>query len=87
MVAVSNRDVSHLDSVSSLDGPGLEEQISHPEQPSGLELSAGGARMIYYWAVAHDRILMLDIYAKNEQEDLSAAELKQLRTLIEDYKT
>ena len=45
----------------------------------------GGARMIYYWVVAHDRILMLDIYAKNEQEDLSAGELKLLRTLIEDY--
>jgi hypothetical protein len=45
----------------------------------------GGARMIYYWVVADDRILMLDIYAKNEKEDLSAAELKLLRTLIEDY--
>ena len=45
----------------------------------------GGARMIYYWVVAHDRILMLDIYAKNEKEDLNAAELKQLRILIEDY--
>jgi hypothetical protein len=47
----------------------------------------GGARMIYYWVVARDRILLLDIYAKNEQEDLSAGELKQLRTLIEDYNT
>jgi len=46
---------------------------------------AGGARIIYYWVVAHDRILILDIYAKNEQEDLSAGELKLLRTLIEDY--
>lgn len=47
----------------------------------------GGARMIYYWVVARDRILLLDIYAKNEKDDLSAGELKQLRTLIEDYKT
>ena len=45
----------------------------------------GGARMIYYWVVAHDRILLLDIYAKNEKEDLSAAELKLLRTLIKGY--
>jgi hypothetical protein len=45
----------------------------------------GGARIIYYWVVARDRILMLDIFAKNEQVDLSAVELKQLRTLIEDY--
>jgi len=35
--------------------------------------------------VARDRILMLDIFAKNERVDLSAVELKQLRTLIEDY--
>ena len=47
----------------------------------------GGARVIYYWFVAHDRILMLDIYAKNEKEDLSAGELRQMRTLIEDYQT
>ena len=45
----------------------------------------GGARIIYYWVVAHDRILPLDIYAKNEQEDLSASELKQLRCLLGDY--
>jgi hypothetical protein len=45
----------------------------------------GGARIIYYWVVDRDRILMLDIYAKNEQEDLSAGELKQLRLLIEEY--
>jgi hypothetical protein len=47
----------------------------------------GGARIIYYWLVAGDRILMLDIYAKNEKEDLSAGELRQMRTLIEDYQT
>lgn len=45
----------------------------------------GGARIIYYWVVARDRILLLDIYAKNEKEDLSAGELKLLRGLIEDY--
>src|ERR1700721_1462419 len=45
----------------------------------------GGARIIYYWVVSRDRILLLDIYAKNEKEDLSAGELKQLRKLIEEY--
>jgi len=45
----------------------------------------GGARMIYYWVVARDRIWLLDIYAKDEKEDLSAAELKLLRTLIKEY--
>src|SRR5271163_3623117 len=45
----------------------------------------GGARIIYYWVVRRDRILLLDIYAKNEREDLTAAQLKQLRRLMEDY--
>jgi hypothetical protein len=45
----------------------------------------GGARMIYYWVAARHRILMLNIFAKNEKADLSAGQLKQLRTLIESY--
>jgi len=43
-----------------------------------------GVRIIYYWAVRQDRILMLLIYAKSEQDDLSAAQLKVLRRMIED---
>ncbi len=39
----------------------------------------GGARVIYYWMTADDRILLLDLYAKNESENLSAAQLKDLK--------
>ena len=45
----------------------------------------GGARIIYYWVVDRHRILLLDIYAKNEKTDLSDAELKKLRAMMEDY--
>ena len=45
----------------------------------------GGARIIYYWVVARDRILLLDIYAKNEKEDLALAEVQQLRRLVREY--
>jgi mRNA-degrading endonuclease RelE of RelBE toxin-antitoxin system len=31
----------------------------------------GGLRVIYYWWVAKDRISMLLVYRKNEQDDLS----------------
>jgi len=31
----------------------------------------GGVRIIYYWAVVPDKILMLFIYAKNERDDLT----------------
>ena len=39
----------------------------------------GGARVIYFWWINADRILLLNIYAKNEQEDLTAAEIEKLK--------
>jgi hypothetical protein len=39
----------------------------------------GGARVIYYWITADDCILLLDLYAKNEAENLSQAQLKELK--------
>ncbi|PKO22664.1 MAG: hypothetical protein CVU38_08170 [Chloroflexi bacterium HGW-Chloroflexi-1] len=44
----------------------------------------GGARVIYYWAVAHDQLLMLFMYAKSEQEDLTPGQIKILRKVVED---
>jgi mRNA-degrading endonuclease RelE of RelBE toxin-antitoxin system len=43
----------------------------------------GGIRVIYYWFVSDDQIYMLLAYGKNEKEDLTAAELKILRKLVE----
>jgi hypothetical protein len=39
----------------------------------------GGARVIYFWWMADERILLLDIYAKGQQEDLAAAEIEKLK--------
>jgi mRNA-degrading endonuclease RelE of RelBE toxin-antitoxin system len=39
---------------------------------------SGGARVIYFWVVADDAILLLDIYAKNNQTDLSDEQIKAL---------
>ena len=44
----------------------------------------GGVRVNYYWAEKQDRILMLLMYAKNEQDDLTAEQLKVLRRIIEE---
>lgn len=44
----------------------------------------GGVRTIYYWAVANDQILMLLMYAKNEQDDLTPDQLKVLRNIVKD---
>lgn len=42
----------------------------------------GGLRVIYYWWIGRDRILMLLVYPKNVQDDLSADQLKQLRSQL-----
>jgi len=44
----------------------------------------GGVRVIYYWAATKDVLLMLLIYAKSEQENLSPSQLKALRGIVKD---
>jgi hypothetical protein len=44
----------------------------------------GSVRVIYYWAGVHDKILMLFMYAKNVQDDLTPDQLKVLRKIIEE---
>ena len=44
----------------------------------------GGARVIYYWAVEQGQLLMLFMFAKNERDDLSPAQRKTLRQIVED---
>ena len=43
----------------------------------------GGVRVIYYWVVAQNKILMLFMYPKNEKDDLTAQQLKALREIVE----
>ena len=43
----------------------------------------GGFRVVYYWWSADERISFLFIYAKNEQDDLSAEQIRMLRTALE----
>jgi hypothetical protein len=42
----------------------------------------GGIRVIYYWNEASETFYMLFAYAKNEQEDLTAQQLRALRRLV-----
>lgn len=44
----------------------------------------GGARVIYYWITSEDRIYMLMIYAKAEQDDLTREQLRTLRRVVEE---
>ena len=44
----------------------------------------GGIRIIYYWAVAREQILLLFVYPKNEQDDLTPAQLRALKRIIDE---
>ena len=44
----------------------------------------GGARVIYYWAVSEEKILMLFVFAKPDQEDLSHEQEQTLRAIVEE---
>ena len=44
----------------------------------------GGIRVIYYWAVRQDQLLMLFIYPKTERDKLTPKQLSALRKLVEE---
>lgn len=43
----------------------------------------GAIRVIYYWFVSPEVVLMLFAYPKNEQDNLMPDELKQLKKIVE----
>ena len=45
---------------------------------------SGGVRIIYYWIKSKGLILMLLIYPKNEQDNLTVDQLKVLKKLVEE---
>jgi len=44
----------------------------------------GGVRVVYFWAPARETILMLLMYGKNEQDDLTPEQLRILKRVIEE---
>ena len=42
----------------------------------------GGLRLVYYWAPREQAFYMLYVYAKNEQSDLTPAQVKVLRRVV-----
>jgi len=72
--------------------------VNHPEKGEIIQSSGGlrktrwsaqgrgkrgGIRVIYYWVVKQDQILMLMAYAKNDQENLTPEQVKILRQIVE----
>ncbi len=47
--------------------------------------SSGRLRFIYYWQMSDDIIWMLMAYPKNDREDLSRDQVRQLKILVEEF--
>src|SRR5262245_4399268 len=59
-------------------------RIADPKRGKG---KGGGARVVYLHVPEAKRFYMLDVYGKNEKDDLSPDEKKELRELAERLKT
>ncbi len=45
----------------------------------------GGIRVIYYWPVQPNMVLMITAYAKNEKENLTDADKAEIRKIVESF--
>ncbi|MBN2004859.1 MAG: type II toxin-antitoxin system RelE/ParE family toxin [Anaerolineae bacterium] len=45
---------------------------------------SGGVRVIYYWATMQGQLLMLLMYAKGDQENLSPSQIQILKKIVEE---
>jgi hypothetical protein len=50
----------------------------------GNKGKSGGVRAIFYYFVTAEAVYILDIYAKNEQENISNAEKNKLRRIAQE---
>ena len=51
---------------------------------AGSRGKSGGARVIYYWAVRRDVILLLYVYPKNVASDLTSKQISQLAKVVKE---
>jgi hypothetical protein len=68
-----------------INGCGGLRKLRMPDPKRGKG-KRGGARVIYLHVPAANRFYMLDVYGKDEMDDLSANEKKELRQLVHQLK-
>lgn len=73
--------VNRPDAGSLIVGSGGLRKIRWAKQGKGKR---GGVRVIYYWAVSQQQILMLFMYPKGERDDLIPVQVKILRQIVEE---
>lgn len=62
----------------------FREELSNKPQMGAVIRGSGGVRIIYYWAASETTILMLMVYAKNEQDTLTKEQLRVLKKVVEE---
>ena len=74
--------VRHPESGDLIRGGGGLRKLRWASQSKGKR---GGYRIIYFFHMADDTILMVDMYKKNQQEDLSQGQLSYLKGLVKEF--
>lgn len=73
-------------SVVFMETPVFEEDIRQlMSDEAYAELKSSGVRAIYYWRTAENQILMLLVYKKAKQEDLTPAQKRALKAVVENW--
>jgi hypothetical protein len=73
--------VAHPDAGRLIRGTGGFRKIRWAAKGHGKR---GGVRAIYYWHVFGDQLMMLCVYPKGEQDDLTERQRRMLRRIVED---
>lgn len=73
--------LEHPDAGTRIPGSGGLRKLRWSAEGRGKR---GGVRVIYYWFTARDTILLLFIYPKNVQDDLTPDQLRQLKRIVEE---
>lgn len=71
---------AHPDAGDMIPGSGGLRKLRWLAQGRG---KSGGVRVIYFHAISRGELHMLYIYGKNEQDDLSAEQLRLLKRAVE----
>ncbi|HEY0975801.1 MAG TPA: type II toxin-antitoxin system RelE/ParE family toxin [Solimonas sp.] len=79
---LQNHLIDHPDAGDLIEGTGGLRKVRWKTPGSGKR---GGVRVIYYWRVAEAQFLMLLSYAKSTTTDLTPAQKKQLRAIVEKW--
>ena len=81
--ALQNTLIERPDTGDIIQGTGGLRKIRVGQATKGKR---GGARVIYYWITADNKIYLMAIYAKNQQADLTPKQKQLLSYAIKEFK-